>query len=450
MPARTPATPSLARATHGRNLRCICADRLFLGLLATAILCCPPSLLAQEVIDLSGRDRHLDAEFEEVFRVGVLDGESWEMLGGVRYAGFDANGSLYIVDGIGGGLKPGGDLDTALRDFRAMMSGEGVRVLVFDASGNFVREFGSPGEGPGEFKWPSGYAVMRDGTMVVKDFGHRSYQLFDASGEFQRMVRGVTGWNTLLADPRGAGVFTGDLPALAGGSRSMTYITSGQATPADPPTSRPVLRLGLGGEEVRTDTVVEGWLPPRGGPEIDRPRNVTGSGNSAGALRAAMSGLSPPPIFEPRLLAGVLPDGGIVHSDSSTYVLKITPPDAGEVARVIRRPLRPEPVTDAVKRQYRERRNIGRSGVFYPEVPVLRSLSTTWEGRIWVQRRGDEPGTDGPIDVVTSDGRYVGTFAAGAIAMPNAFGPDGLAAFIEFDEFDVARVVVRRLPGAVR
>ncbi len=36
---------------------------------------------------------------------------------------------------------------------------------------------------------------------------------------------------------------------------------------------------------------------------------------------------------------------------------------------------------------------------YYPEIPVLRGLATTWDGRIWVQRRGEEPGTDGPIDV---------------------------------------------------
>ncbi len=335
-----------------------------------------------------------------------------------------------------------------MRNVRAMMSGGGVRVLVFDASGSFVREFGSPGEGPGEFKWPTGFAVMRDGTMVVKDFGHRGYQLFDANGEFQRMVRGVQGWNTLLADPRGGGVFTGDLPAVTG--RSRTYTTSGQATPADPPTSRPVLYLDFAGEEVRTDTVVEGWLPPRSDQDIDVPQDIRGSGN-ARALGAAMSGLlSPPPILEPPLLAGVLPDGSIVHSDSSAYALKITPPDAGEVARVIRRPLRPEPVTDAIKREYQERRNVGRGGLFYPEVPVLRSLSTTWGGRIWVQRRGDQPGSDGPIDVVASVGHYLGTFATDATTMPDAFGPNGLAAFIEFDEFDVASVVVRRLPGTVR
>ena len=45
---------------------------------------------------------------------------------------------------------------------------------------------------------------------------------------------------------------------------------------------------------------------------------------------------------------------------------------------------------------------------------------------------------------------FVGTYATGATEMPDAFGPDGLAAFIERDEFDVARVVVRRLPGEVR
>ena len=70
--------------------------------------------------------------------------------------------------------------------------------------------------------------------------------------------------------------------------------------------------------------------------------------------------------------------------------------------------------------------------------------------RIWVQRRGDLPEIDGPIDVLTVGGEYVGTYAADATKIPNAFGPDGLAAFIEFDEFDVARVVVRRLPTEVR
>ena len=87
---------------------------------------------------------------------------------------------------------------------------------------------------------------------------------------------------------------------------------------------------------------------------------------------------------------------------------------------------------------------------FYHEIPVLQSLFTTWEGRIWVMRQGDELIGDGPIDVLTANGEYVGTYPTGATEMPDAFGPNGLAAFIELDDFDVASVVVRRLPVEVR
>ena len=305
------------------------ATTIGLALLTTA-LPFARALPAQEVIDLPGQDQPLDADFEEVFRIGVMDGEPWEMFGGVRYVGFDASGNLYIVDGLGGGGISADDLEATMRAVRAMMGSDGLRVLVFDASGNFLREFGSGGEGPGEFKMPTGFAVMRDGTMVVMDIGHRAYQLFDANGEFLRMVRGSGRWNTILADPRGGGVFTGDIFTFTGGASTSRSFISGDGTPSGPPTSRPVLRLDLGDEDVHTDTVVEGWLPPVGGEDIEVPQNIRLPGNAARALRRSMSGFSLPAIFEPQLLAGVLPDGGIVHSDSSAYALKITPPDAGE------------------------------------------------------------------------------------------------------------------------
>ena len=87
---------------------------------------------------------------------------------------------------------------------------------------------------------------------------------------------------------------------------------------------------------------------------------------------------------------------------------------------------------------------------FYHEVPVVRTLRTSWGGTIWVGRRGEEPASDGPIDLLTPDGRYIGTLAANATAMPSAFGPDGLVAFIETNELDVQTVVVKRLPPEVR
>jgi len=86
---------------------------------------------------------------------------------------------------------------------------------------------------------------------------------------------------------------------------------------------------------------------------------------------------------------------------------------------------------------------------FYPELPVLMGVATSWTGKIWVQRRGDDPTDGGPIDVMTSDGRYMGTLSAAATGVPDAFGPDGLAAFVETDEFEVPVVVVRRLPAVL-
>ena len=79
---------------------------------------------------------------------------------------------------------------------------------------------------------------------------------------------------------------------------------------------------------------------------------------------------------------------------------------------------------------------------------MVRGLATTWDGRIWVLRRGEEPLSDGPIDVITADGRYLGSYPAGATAIPDAFGPAGLVAFIERNELDVETVVVRRLVGS--
>ena len=72
--------------------------------LFASILPAPQSLPAQEVIDLTGRDQRLDANFEETFRIGVLEGEDWEMFGSVMRVAFDENGNLYIVD-AGGGMS---------------------------------------------------------------------------------------------------------------------------------------------------------------------------------------------------------------------------------------------------------------------------------------------------------------------------------------------------------
>ncbi len=413
-----------------------------------------PPLPAQEIIEITGQDRPIDADLEEVFRVGVLEGESWEMLGTVRKAAFDARGNLYLYDGSGGVTGPWLD----------------PRVLVFDADGSFVHTFGRSGQGPGEFNVPLNMAVMRDGTTVVGDLGHRAYQLFDESGAFVRLVRmEMSGLDAALSemhtDPGGNGVYS--VPPLGGAlARPGT----------DPPTSRPIIRLDLEGDNVRLDTVAHGWLPPP--PEVPDTR-IPGVEVVGRPVTLRDIGFGRSAVFEPQILIGVLPGGRVVYSDSSAYALKVMEAGSAQVGRVIARPFNPEPVTPAIEEAEKERMQalqaaMGSSGrtkmleirgpdgssqsatfetpepTFFPELPVIHALSGTWDGRIWVQRRGEDPNSGGAIDVLTAEGDYLGTFPAGTTALPDAFGPDGLAAFIELDEFDVATVVVRRLPAAVR
>lgn len=76
---------------------------------------------------------------------------------------------------------------------------------------------------------------------------------------------------------------------------------------------------------------------------------------------------------------------------------------------------------------------------FAEEIPVVQEIRTDWEGRTWVLRTGPRPG------VISATGVYLGTLPPNATGLPLAFGPGGLAAFVEVDELDVPSVVVRRI-----
>ena len=387
------------------------------------------SLAAQEVIELPAEDRLLEADFNEVYRVGSLAGDEWETFGNVYGVAFDRTGNLYVVDS------------------------QAARIVVVNPEGELVRLLGGAGEGPGEFDQHNTssiqIAVLRDGRTVAFD---QRFKVFGPDGEFERTVR-MGGNDALIfmprldVDRRGEGV-------LATGALTMVDLAMlrGRAdgTLAEPE-FRHIVRLGLTGDEVTLDTVVHAWKPP---------------GEATG--------------FIPPLVAGALPDGGVAYTDSSAYAIKVTSAD-GTLDRILTRPFQPEPVTDRIRQEEREHRfrglrgdpmGVGRLGgerrgavmsgmtdamrqqaesmEFHPVIPVVRTLRTSWEGNIWVQRRGEEPVSDGPIDLITPDGRYLGTFAADATAMPSAFGPDGLVAFVEKDEMDVQTVVVRRLPPRLR
>lgn len=58
------------------------------------------------------------------------------------------------------------------------------RVSVYRPDGRFVREWGKTGTGDGEFDYPGGIAISRDGRVYVADQTNRRVQVFDSQGKF--------------------------------------------------------------------------------------------------------------------------------------------------------------------------------------------------------------------------------------------------------------------------
>ena len=75
----------------------------------------------------------------------------------------------------------------------ALSDGEKGCILMFDKDGNFVRKFGSYGEGPGELCIPAGLAFLNDDELLVVDDGNGRIQQFNVqTGNFVKSF-GKTG-----------------------------------------------------------------------------------------------------------------------------------------------------------------------------------------------------------------------------------------------------------------
>lgn len=71
----------------------------------------------------------------------------------------------------------------------------------YDSTGRFVRAAGGPGEGPGEFGYPSSIAVGRGDTVRVWDVQLRRFSVFSPGGEYvsgHRLESDLTGWPSVL------------------------------------------------------------------------------------------------------------------------------------------------------------------------------------------------------------------------------------------------------------
>lgn len=408
---------------------------------------------AQAVVDLPLEDRPVSADFPEVYRIG--DGmDDRELLSRVNSLGFDASGNLYVSD----------------------LSGQELEILVVDSAGELVTRFGRRGGGPGEFKRATEAFALADGRIVVADLGILAYHIFGPDRTFERRVRypgvGEVVVLTPLRRPSGADPRLRKVDRWQGGlilritdvwrvqMDSLTREGSVEVVPGP----REVLRVDLAGENAAEEVIARGTNPDREAP----------------------------------FLFGPLPGGAVAFSDSSDYAIRIAE-SGGLVIRTLRRRLPQRSWNDRTRGEYRRlvERNLReeastnrRTAAFLNwaggvdkilagfdatgltgEIGLIEALETTWEGTIWVARIPDDgfpvldflgeldaayddvhsrarPSRPGPIDVLAADGRHLGTLAEAR--MPAAFGPGGLAAYVEWDDLDVPMVVVRRLPEGIR
>ena len=410
----------------------------------------------------SAQDRPLTADFADVYRVGGIEAADWAQFSTSGAVAFDEAGNLVILD------------DAA------------HRVIVLDRTGGLVRVVGREGQGPGEFHEPSDLIVWRDGRFAVPDAGHQALQVFGEDGRLLHFVRmegqggsplaGLTRFRgSWRADPGGEGAFRQGVSSALGKTVGAFAQLFGAGAESEGVDDRGIERVEIVGDTATARPVLHAWRVPRG----DDPDglSVNDLADQSRLMTSMVGMLNDRLYYEPDLLWDVLPDGTIAYSDSSAYAVRIVGAD-GAATGVLRRPHEPEAVDSRIRSRTIARalrnheRNLegtsedvlaqlpGLPGAFreqietrdfFAEVPIVRDLRATWEGALWIQRRGKEPWDDrGAIDVFDRDREYLGTFADGTTEMPDAFGPDGLVAFWELDELDVPIIVVRRLPTAVR
>lgn len=373
----------------------------------------------------------------------------------VRIA-FDARGRLHILD-------PGALDRRRWRIF--VVDPQGDRVLDYKAG-----EGDPPGRGPYSSR-PAEFVVAPDGGTVVADRLNSFLRSYSPAGEPERE----------------AGFAFGDLFEGMAAPNRPSRTAGALFTVRDTADARIIEQVSLAGSTVARHPVASVWRAPVKDEEatagisfaMERIRDTADSDSGVQYRPVVM----PIQLFVPTLRYDVLASGGIALADSSTYAVKLLDAD-GQVTRILRRPLAPKPVTEGVRLARIERlRDVAESRVrslrnqtdpdefrrllleaieavdFYPEISAISSLRTTWDGSLWVRRSGEEPdGPGGLIDVLSPDGRYLGTFnpeelgdLGRRLTFGNvAFGPDGLVAYVDPGWQESIYVVVRRLPEEVR
>lgn len=117
------------------------------------------------------------------------------------------NGDIFVADGHGGNSN--------------------ARIVKFAPDGKFIKTWGKPGSGPGDFNLPHGLAFDSKGRLFVADRGNNRLQIFDQEGKLL---------DTWTQFGRPAGVFID--------KRDNIYVADSDSGPDSNPGWKRGLRIG--------------------------------------------------------------------------------------------------------------------------------------------------------------------------------------------------------------
>lgn len=263
----------------------------------------------------------------EELRLGSFDGPEETTFGYIAALGVDEDGTMYVADT------------------------QVPAIRVFAADGDYLRDLGGRGEGPGEFTALRGLAALSGGGVAV---WHEMDQLsvFDGTGQFVDRFR-----------MRFSSIAGGPGPSVVADTAGHIFVrtTSGRPSPEAP------LIIRYAWVHYTTEgELIDSIIPP--------DRRVEGT----------------PPAFRIETLSFPSPHEYFVEGRNDEYALH-RPLTDGRVVR-IERPYEPIPIDDQERQQWQDyvdewfRRRDQRSTSIQAVKPAWRQLYVGGDGRIWVSR----------------------------------------------------------------
>jgi len=205
------------------------------------------------------------------------------VIGSAHYMKVDPKGNLWLADAgnhvilqftpegkllrtLGTRGQPGNDRNHFNKPTDMAITPEGhvfvsdgygnTRIVHLDKEGKYVKEWGKPGIGPGEFSLPHSIAVDSKGRLYVADRSNVRVQVFDQSGKF------LDQWRNLLV-PWGIWVSKDDEIWVCGSS-PMTWESPDQLLGC-PPKDQVFMKFDPSGK------LLQLWTVPKGEDGKEKP-----------------------------------------------------------------------------------------------------------------------------------------------------------------------------------